>query len=174
MARYSAVAYFFGLELYRTLNVPIGLILNAVGGSPAQSWISHEMLSGHPQLEYLVNVREGETWHDQKGQNPWLAELARQNLAIGLKQGKQENTLHHPFELKPSASLLNKVQASCESIIINGKELSAKPVNTLKPKRIGHALRKHGDDKVDAYRIPGLATTNKGTLIHFSDIIFFL
>ena len=36
-AKFSAVAYFFGQKLFETLNVPIGLIQNVVGGSPAKS-----------------------------------------------------------------------------------------------------------------------------------------
>jgi len=36
--------------------------------------------------------------------------------------------------------------------------------------RIGWAVRMHGDDGSKAYRIPGLATTNKGTLIGVYDI----
>ena len=97
-AKFSAVAYFFGKILYETLNVPIGLIQNAVGGSPAQSWISKESLSGHPQLEYLVNIKDGETWHDQIGLNPWLAERSKQNLAQWFEQDKTGDLPHHPFE----------------------------------------------------------------------------
>ncbi len=37
---YSAVAYYFGRELQRDLNVPIGLIHSSWGGSRAEPWIS--------------------------------------------------------------------------------------------------------------------------------------
>lgn len=37
-------------------------------------------------------------------------------------------------------------------------------------KRLGHALRQHQDDGVHTYRIPGLATTLKGTLIAVYDL----
>lgn len=33
------------------------------------------------------------------------------------------------------------------------------------PRRLGVAVRRHGDDGVYAYRIPGLVTTNEGTLL---------
>lgn len=36
--------------------------------------------------------------------------------------------------------------------------------------RLGIALRKGGDDNVNTYRIPGIATTNKGTLIAVYDV----
>lgn len=37
---FSATAYFFGRELYKDLDIPIGLITSAVGGSAIQPWIS--------------------------------------------------------------------------------------------------------------------------------------
>jgi sialate O-acetylesterase len=36
---FSATLYFFGRELHRELNVPIGLINSSVGGTPIESWI---------------------------------------------------------------------------------------------------------------------------------------
>ncbi len=41
---FSAVAYFFGRELSRELNVPIGLIDATWGGTPAEAWTSAEVL----------------------------------------------------------------------------------------------------------------------------------
>jgi sialate O-acetylesterase len=41
-AGFSAVAYFFGRELQQNLNVPIGLIQSAYGGSAIEGWISGE------------------------------------------------------------------------------------------------------------------------------------
>ena len=46
--RFSAVGYFFADELYRTYKVPIGLINAALGGSPAEAWISEEALKAFP------------------------------------------------------------------------------------------------------------------------------
>ncbi len=72
--------------------------------------------------------------------------------------------------LKPTADLLNKINLACSSISIEGKEFVPTRVYPGVPKRIGHALRLPGDDGVDTYRIPGLATTNLGTLIGVYDI----
>ena len=37
---FSATLYFFGRELQRELNVPVGLINSSVGGTPIESWIA--------------------------------------------------------------------------------------------------------------------------------------
>jgi sialate O-acetylesterase len=50
IADFSAVGYFFGRDLHKTLNVPIGLIDNAVGGSPAESWMQAELLNGDEEF----------------------------------------------------------------------------------------------------------------------------
>jgi sialate O-acetylesterase len=41
---FSAVAYFFGRRLQDELHVPIGLIEDCLGGTPAESWMSPESL----------------------------------------------------------------------------------------------------------------------------------
>lgn len=47
-SRFSAIAYYFGRALADSLNgIHIGLILNAVGGSPTESWIDDRTLSTH-------------------------------------------------------------------------------------------------------------------------------
>ncbi len=43
-AGFSAVAYFFGRQLHRDLDVPIGLVQAAVGGTPAETWTRAEAL----------------------------------------------------------------------------------------------------------------------------------
>lgn len=39
-ANFTAVGYFFGRDLRKALNVPVGLIHSSVGGTPAQAWTS--------------------------------------------------------------------------------------------------------------------------------------
>ncbi|MBN2610792.1 MAG: sialate O-acetylesterase [Bacteroidales bacterium] len=45
---FSAVAYFFAKNLYGQYKVPVGLINSALGGSPAEAWISEESLKQFP------------------------------------------------------------------------------------------------------------------------------
>ena len=48
--RFSAVAYFFGRDLFRRLNVPIGIIDSSYGGTIIQSWTPMSALRRTPAL----------------------------------------------------------------------------------------------------------------------------
>jgi sialate O-acetylesterase len=47
---FSGTAYFFGRDVHRALDVPVGLIQSAWGGTPAESWTSEEGLRDFPEL----------------------------------------------------------------------------------------------------------------------------
>jgi sialidase-1 len=73
------------------------------------------------------------------------------------------------YELSDRANLTGLVDAKALSIKLDGKKvLLNPPANDIK-QRVGIALRKHGMNGINTSRIPGLATTNKGTLIAIFD-----
>ncbi|MNK18042.1 Glycosyl hydrolases family 2, sugar binding domain [compost metagenome] len=51
IARFSAVGYYFGRDLHQKLNVPIGLVLSAWGGTVAESWTSPETIQQDPDFK---------------------------------------------------------------------------------------------------------------------------
>lgn len=51
---FSAVGYFFGRQLHQTLDVPIGLINNAWGGSSAEAWVRRDLLEADDQYNALI------------------------------------------------------------------------------------------------------------------------
>ncbi len=51
---FSAVGYFFGRQLHQTLNVPVGLIDNAWGGSAAEAWVRRDVLESAGQYGELL------------------------------------------------------------------------------------------------------------------------
>ena len=57
VAGYSATLYFFGRELHRELNVPVGLINSSVGGTPIESWIAEDSQAKIPELKDLVDAQ---------------------------------------------------------------------------------------------------------------------
>lgn len=48
---FSAVAYYFGRDLQKALNVPVGLIHTSWGGSPAEVWMSEDALVGNADYD---------------------------------------------------------------------------------------------------------------------------
>jgi sialate O-acetylesterase len=42
VGQFTAVGYFFARDVHKVLNVPIGIILSAWGGTPIESWMSEE------------------------------------------------------------------------------------------------------------------------------------
>ncbi len=60
MNEFSAVAFFFGRELLRGMNVPIGLIHTSMGGSVPEAWMTRKALSSdkifRPILTYWDSV----------------------------------------------------------------------------------------------------------------------
>jgi sialate O-acetylesterase len=51
---FSAVAYYFGRDLRKKLNVPIGLIHTSWGGSPAEVWMRKEVLEENPMYRAQI------------------------------------------------------------------------------------------------------------------------
>lgn len=55
VGRFSAVGYFFARQLHQTLDVPVGMINNAWGGSACEAWINRETLAADPQFKPLLD-----------------------------------------------------------------------------------------------------------------------
>ena len=53
-AGFSAAGYFFGREIHKNLNVPVGLIQVAWGGTPAEAWMNKKTLLSDPDFEPIV------------------------------------------------------------------------------------------------------------------------
>jgi sialate O-acetylesterase len=54
--RFSAVAYFFARDIQEKHNIPVGLINAALGGSPAEAWMSEHALTQFPH--YLAEAKK--------------------------------------------------------------------------------------------------------------------
>ena len=72
--------------------------------------------------------------------------------------------------LKAGAKLSHRVAAACTTIATSAGRLAMPRASPGVRRRIGVALRKHGDDGVDTYRIPALATSARGTLLTVYDM----
>lgn len=74
-------------------------------------------------------------------------------------------------EMDASASLATTLTADVASVKVDGKPAPVKTVSDPEMvRRMGVGVRHAGDDGVAAYRIPGLVTTNNGTLLGVYDV----
>jgi len=84
--RFSAVAFSFGKMLSDSLQVPVGLILNAVGGSGTEAWIDRKTL----EFDFTDILYD---WM----QNDFIQDWVRGRAALNIK--KSTNKLQrHPYE----------------------------------------------------------------------------
>lgn len=74
------------------------------------------------------------------------------------------------LQMHTSTSLLSKVSAEFVSATLDGKIAPLSLHDQATPHRMGIGVRHAGDDGAAAYRIPGLATSNTGTLLAVYDI----
>jgi len=55
---FSGTAYFFARNLYKHLNVPIGILQSAIGGTSAEAWTSREGFESNPDLRKILEQPE--------------------------------------------------------------------------------------------------------------------
>src|SRR5271157_2949323 len=56
VGEFSAVGYFFGRDLLKVLNVPIGMIHSSWGGTPAEAWTSRGTLESDPDFASILDA----------------------------------------------------------------------------------------------------------------------
>ena len=93
---FSAVGYFFGRRLHQALDVPIGLIDNAWGGSAAEAWIRRDVLEKEGHYDELLSW-----WEQQESSNDYQAELENWRKSVEEWQagGQEGNRLRRPNDL---------------------------------------------------------------------------
>ncbi|MGB0413392.1 MAG: sialate O-acetylesterase [Coraliomargarita sp.] len=109
---FSAVGYFFGRQLHQTLDVPIGLIDNAWGGSAAEAWVARDVLESDGRFDaYLEQWKQTEATFDYaKELNKWQAAREKAKAAGKNAPRKPRNELagqHRPGNLW--AGVLNPI-----------------------------------------------------------------
>ncbi|HQU82911.1 MAG TPA: sialate O-acetylesterase [Pyrinomonadaceae bacterium] len=85
---FSAAGYYFGVELQKKLNVPIGLINSSYGGSQAEAWTPVEYLNANPDLK--ITVERTKIWEAERARvkveyaeaiDKWKTEAEKQKAA---------------------------------------------------------------------------------------------
>ncbi|TVZ57526.1 sialate O-acetylesterase [Flavobacteriaceae bacterium MAR_2010_105] len=91
LENFSAVAYAFAYNIQKKLNVPVGIICNAIGGSPIQSWISRESMEQKHETIDLLNDT-----HLNPMVDTWVAERMVLNMEDVAKIGIKARHPYHP------------------------------------------------------------------------------
>ena len=84
---FSAIAYYFGSMLQDSLQCAVGLICNAVGGSPTEAWVDRADLDAQfPQIM--------RNWTNNDFVQPWVRERA----ALNMKKATDMKLQRHPYD----------------------------------------------------------------------------
>ena len=87
-ADFSAIAFHFGKKINADLNVPIGLVQVAVGGTPMESWVDRYSMEHNEQLvDVLLNWRKSD----------FIQQFCRDRADLNLKRATK-TTQRHPYE----------------------------------------------------------------------------
>lgn len=84
VADFSAVGFFFGRRLHESLNVPVGLIDNAWGGSACEAWLNRETLENDSRYAELMKHWHGveENFKSGEGAKEYAAQLVAWEAAV--------------------------------------------------------------------------------------------
>lgn len=86
-AAFSAIAWWTGKAIHEKTGVPVGLVENAVGGSPTEAWLPLETVQADPDYHELLDS----SWLDAEKLSPWARGRAKQNLGA-------HPEMSHPFQ----------------------------------------------------------------------------
>src|SRR5262249_42283462 len=104
VGNFSAVGYFFGRDLRKALDVPVGLIHTSWGGTPAESWTSRSSLEAEPSLKYYAANASRAISGYGKDVEKYLTQITenREALIKAAAEGHDipappANPAHHPW-----------------------------------------------------------------------------
>ena len=76
----SAVAFYYALELYGALDVPIGIVDSSWGGTNIDAWTPRAGYEGHPELKDVAGYRLTDKW--KKSMRKWTISGAHQQPTV--------------------------------------------------------------------------------------------
>ena len=125
-------------------------------------------------VEYVSGFRVGKTLSADPSYSVLKQTIVHPEREVTLKANQSLfpgiNYFWVSIQMKPSASLLSKVSVSVTNIKTDHTKALFKMYGDARPHYMGTGVRHAGDDGVSAYRIPGIVTSKKGTLLAVYDI----
>jgi len=95
----SAVGYFFARELQQKLNVPVGIIVSAWGGTPAEVWIEKSRIDNNPELNKAKYNEHFDGWPGTPGTlyNSMIAPVVPFGIAGAIWYQGESNCNNYPI-----------------------------------------------------------------------------
>ena len=124
IGRFSAVLYFFGRELHKSLNVPMGLINSSVGGTQIELWISPEAQKSEHREGELFNGKiaplipysiAGAIWYqgEANAKSPEQARLYGNQLPTLVKDWRARWGYDFPFAWVQLPNFTGRAEGWC-------------------------------------------------------------
>lgn len=126
-------------------------------------------------VAYISSHRPGETLAAIPSYSIKCAEVLKPSGKVILRSNYKlfpgVNFFWISLQMKPGASLFTQISSELRSIKVDGKESICEAMSPGDiVHRMGVGVRHAGDDKSVSFRIPGLVTSNKGTLLGVYDV----
>ncbi|WP_437201486.1 sialate O-acetylesterase [Planctomicrobium sp. SH664] len=116
-AGFSAVGYFFGRDLHKMLNVPVGLIQSAYGGTTAEAWTPQETIDADP-----VYGPEVKSWKERAA--AYDPAVAKQEYEAALKRWEaasaKATAANRPLPAKPRLAGPPRMSQNYPANLYNG------------------------------------------------------
>lgn len=127
-----------------------------------------------PKLDYIANRLPGNTLVANPSYSILKSEVVSPKNQVSFKVDQKlfpgVNYFWVSLRMKPNASVRSKISAEIVDVKLDGKSAPLERANKLDAHYLGIGVRHSGDDGVESYRIPGLVTTNAGTLLGVYDV----
>ena len=122
VSNFSATLYYMGRELQQDLDVPVGLIVSAVGGTGITWWASADAQATDPDVKanYDTNLKSYEAWSNKY--DPVKSKEAHQaKMAAWQIEADKAKVIGQPEPVKPRDTDASKKKAGAPAGLFNGK-----------------------------------------------------
>jgi sialate O-acetylesterase len=98
MSSASIIGYTFAKQLHETLNVPIGIIVSAWGGTPAEVWVEETRINSNHEYDNYRYINYHTNWPSEPGAayNAMIAPLTPYNIAGAIWYQGESNCKTYP------------------------------------------------------------------------------
>ncbi|QOV90729.1 sialate O-acetylesterase [Humisphaera borealis] len=101
---FSAILFAFGVNLQKELNVPVGLMVGAVGGTPSGHWLSEDALRSDEAVKGQI-AESAKTYDPAKQQKAYEVALARWEKDVEAAKAAKKNPPRKPEAPTPPGAV---------------------------------------------------------------------